>query len=513
MSQANRYNGGDGNIYAPQPEGPRVSGPTVQSYAPRNVMVSLGQKAVQTSPVRFRVEGRSSGGSPPALSSPDQVAQQHCAQQQLQFGQQQQLQQQQLQYGQQQQQFGQQQQQKPARRLPQLAVCFRNPASAPYADLPNMSAGDMLEGVFEASKNLPLYRQSAWDASQLGEVPYMNLTVVWCCCCFVLEYYLDIRQRLAFYTQLSLAPELKGHISDETFKKSTAYNKDKFSFKMVESMFMFVESLVLMLAGYLPYAWDQSALIAASTGLLGSEYSALFQEILITFVFVVMLTTFDTFVSLPFSLYGTFVVEQKHGFNKSTLGLFFQDKVMTLGLTFLLGFPILSLVVWIVRTGGEYFYFYVWVFLCIVNILLMTIYPTLIAPLFNKYTPLEEGETKTAIEELATSVQFPLTNLFTVDGSKRSAHSNAYFYGFFKNKRIVLYDTLLKQVPACVFGGRGGGAYAIRFTSHVTCIIHHMQSMSQAMFRMLVCFHILGTGVQGIWLSSYDFIYFRRFRI
>jgi Zn-dependent protease with chaperone function len=235
---------------------------------------------------------------------------------------------------------------------------------------------------------------------------------------------------------------------------------------------------------------------------------------------------------------------------------------MTLGLTFLLGFPILSLVVWIVRTGGEYFYFYVWVFLCIVNILLMTIYPTLIAPLcklsircccmgggccvvgallplrlplllvlppatpscyslllippanpcslfpsVNKYTPLEEGETKTAIEELATSVQFPLTNLFTVDGSRRSAHSNAYFYGFFKNKRIVLYDTLLKQVRVWVW------VYVICFTSHVTCIIHHMQSMSQAMFRMLVCFHILGAGVQGIGLSSYDFIYFRRFRI
>jgi STE24 endopeptidase len=106
--------------------------------------------------------------------------------------------------------------------------------------------------------------------------------------------------------------------------------------------------------------------------------------------------------------------------------------LMTLGLTFLLGMPILSAVVYIIHIGGPHFYYYVWACLCVVSIILMTIYPTMIAPLFNKYTPLEDGEVKTAIEELASSVNFPLTKLFTVDGSRRSAHSNAYFYGFFK---------------------------------------------------------------------------------
>ena len=117
--------------------------------------------------------------------------------------------------------------------------------------------------------------------------------------------------------------------------------------------------------------------------------------------------------------------------------MFLQDKVMTLGLTFLLGMPILSLVIWIIRIGGPHFYYYVWVFLCVVSIILMTVYPTLIAPLFNKYTKLEDGEVKTAIEDLAKKVSFPLTNLFTVDGSRRSAHSNAYFYGFLK---VRVYD-------------------------------------------------------------------------
>lgn len=132
------------------------------------------------------------------------------------------------------------------------------------------------------------------------------------------------------------------------------------------------------------------------------------------------------------------MVEQKHGFNKSTVALFFQDKLITLALTFGLSLPILAIVVWLIRLGGEYFYFYVWLFLFFVSIILMTVYPTLIAPLFNKYMKLEEGEVKTAIEALAKKVSFPLTQVFQVDGSKRSAHSNAYFYGFFKNK-VRLY--------------------------------------------------------------------------
>jgi len=100
----------------------------------------------------------------------------------------------------------------------------------------------------------------------------------------------------------------------------------------------------------------------------------------------------------------------------------------------------------IIKWGGPYFYIWTWSFLLLFSLFMMTIYPNVIAPLFNKFTPLEEGELKNAIEKLAASIHFPLTKLFIVDGSKRSGHSNAYFYGFFKNKRIVLYDTLLQQM-------------------------------------------------------------------
>lgn len=211
-------------------------------------------------------------------------------------------------------------------------------------------------------------------------------------------------------------------------------------------MLLFAEGLALLSGGYMPFNWDLAGALLFNTGCLKPTDSHLYQEIVTTVLFMFFLTLHDTFIGLPFSLYKTFVLEEKHGFNKSTVGLFFRDKFVALLLTIALGFPIASFVVCLVRWGGPYFYFYVWAFLFVISVLLMTIYPTLIAPLFNKYTPLDKGPLYEAIEKLAKRVEFPLTKLFVVDGSKRSAHSNAYFYGFFKNKRIVLFDTLIEQV-------------------------------------------------------------------
>ena len=197
-------------------------------------------------------------------------------------------------------------------------------------------------------------------------------------------------------------------------------------------MFMFVEGTALVLLGWLPFAWDTAHHVAVKISLLQYAKTQVQEEILVTIIFVCILALHDTLVSLPFALYSTFVVEQKHGFNKSTLALFLRDKVLGLALGLGIGGPVLAMVVWIVRWGGPHFYFYVWLFLCIISVVFMGLYPTLIAPLFNKYTKLDSGPIYTAIEELAKRVSFPLTQIFVVDGSRRSAHSNAYFYGFFK---------------------------------------------------------------------------------
>jgi STE24 endopeptidase len=296
--------------------------------------------------------------------------------------------------------------------------------------------------------SLPLYKQQGWSDSDIqGTIfPYLQFTVAFTTFIFLIEIYLDFRQYLKFSNNKGIPKELKDHVKGETFTKAIAYRKDLFAFKIIEAIFSFVFSITFLVCGYLPYLWDVAVHMANYFQIVGDSHSPLYNEVVITWLFLMIFTIIDTVTNLPFSLYSTFVIEEKHGFNKTTLALYFQDKLMSLGLMIGFSIPLLPAMIWIIRKGGPHFYFYIWLFLCIVSVILMTIYPVLIAPLFNKYTKLEEGEVKTAIEDLAKSVDFPLTNLFSVDGSKRSAHSNAYFYGFFKNKRIVLYDTLLKQV-------------------------------------------------------------------
>jgi STE24 endopeptidase len=290
---------------------------------------------------------------------------------------------------------------------------------------------------------------------------FCSATVAFTIFIFLVEFYLDIRQLKTFKKGGKLPKELSSHVSDETFNKSVAYGKDKFSFKIKESVFSFFQGLLFLAAGYLPYLWDYATYLRISYPLTTSTaYSPLFSEIVTTWFFIVLMTIVDTVISLPFGLYSTFVVEEKHGFNKSTLGLFFKDKVMSVGLTFLLGLPILSVLIWLIRVGGPRFYLYVWVFLLFVSVIMMTIYPVYIAPLFNKYEPLPEGPVRTAIEDLAKTVDFPLTKLFTVDGSRRSSHSNAYFYGFFKVVACNVLCVVDHQFP---FSCRGMSPMSIMY--------------------------------------------------
>merc|ERR1719312_1850464 len=157
------------------------------------------------------------------------------------------------------------------------------------------------------------------------------------------------------------------------------------------------------------------------------------------------MSIFSTITGLPFTLYSTFVLEERHGFNKQTIGFFVKDQVKKFVVGQVIQSPILAGIIKIVYWGGDYFFVYLWLFAVAMTLFLMTIYPDLIAPLFDKYTPMPEGQLRTDIENLAASVEFPLYKLFVVEGSKRSSHSNAYFYGFFKFKRIVLFDTLLEE--------------------------------------------------------------------
>jgi len=234
-----------------------------------------------------------------------------------------------------------------------------------------------------------------------------------------------------------ILPQLK-----DKFAKAQTYGTDKISFGMLCSLYNLLESVLFLMCGFLPYVWDYSVKLGDQYG----GYNENDNEIKITLIFMLVTTVIGTITSLPFELYSTFRIEKKHGFNKQTPALFFTDKIKSLLLTCVIGGPFVSILLKIIKWGGESFYIYVWGFMFLFSTIMMTLVPVFIMPLFNKYEPLEDSELKTRIYALADRLKYPLTKLFMMDGSKRSSHSNAFMFGFGKNKRIVLYDTLMNQV-------------------------------------------------------------------
>ena len=151
-------------------------------------------------------------------------------------------------------------------------------------------------------------------------------------------------------------------------------------------------------------------------------------------------------IDIPFEYYKTFTVDEKFGFNKMTPAMFFSDLVKHSLVGLALGLPILFAALWLMQGAGSYWWFYLWVIWSVFNIVMLAVYPTFIAPLFNKFTPLADETLKTRIETLLTKCGFKSQGLFVMDGSARSSHGNAYFTGFGSSKRVVFFDTLLSRL-------------------------------------------------------------------
>lgn len=256
---------------------------------------------------------------------------------------------------------------------------------------------------------------------------------------YVWEAYLAYRQRKIYRATVHVPTELGKIMDSETFEKSRLYQLDKSNFGFWSGLYSEFEGTLILLLGGIPFLWKLSGHLTAHFG-FGPEY-----EISQSLVFLMLATLFSAFTGLPWSLYSTFVIEEKHGFNQQTLGFFLKDALKKFAVTQCILLPVTSLLLYIIKIGGDYFFIYAWLFTLIVSLILVTIYADYIAPLFDKFTPLPDGELRSEIESMAKSISFPLTKLYVVEGSKRSSHSNAYFYGFFKNKRIVLFDTLLED--------------------------------------------------------------------
>ncbi len=161
---------------------------------------------------------------------------------------------------------------------------------------------------------------------------------------------------------------------------------------------------------------------------------------------IALLTLLMSLFELPVSWYGTFVIEEKFGFNKSSVTQFVKDEVMQLTLSAVIGLPILTLILWIMDSVGSSWWFWAWVILISFSLLMSWLFPTVIAPLFNKFTPMEEGALKTRISGLLERCGFNSQGIFIMDGSKRSGHGNAYFTGLGKSKRIVFFDNLVASL-------------------------------------------------------------------
>ncbi|KAF2280923.1 CaaX prenyl protease [Westerdykella ornata] len=271
--------------------------------------------------------------------------------------------------------------------------------------------------------------------------PWKKLVIGFSLAEFAFENWLLFRQyRVLQKTKVPKA--LESEIDQETFDKSQAYGRAKARFNFFSSVFQQVQKIAILSFNVYPIVW------AFSGSLLGRYAPARFSgDISQSLLFMYLFGLIELVLGLPFAYYLNFVLEEKFGFNKMTIKLWITDMLKSQALLIALGGPIGGAFLSIIKRTGDNFFYYLWVFMLVVQIVGITIYPVFIVPLFNKLEPLKPGKLKESVEALAAKLKFPLSELQVIDGSKRSAHSNAYFTGlpWIGKKKIVIYDTLLEK--------------------------------------------------------------------
>ena len=261
---------------------------------------------------------------------------------------------------------------------------------------------------------------SSWPALSLDSLPphaVFYTFIVFLLLVYLFETYIDYRQHRLYY--VTTKPPQLTWITHEQFLLAQHYGLDKSKLTFVSNAYSTAKQLAFLLLGLYPLLWEASGLLAAS---IGFGHSVMAQSL----IFFSLEQSIDQLLNLPLSVYKTFVVEQRHGFNKQTPELFATDTLKTLVLTVAIGCPIVALLLLVIDRAGPHFYLYLTLVVLAIQLLAMVVYPTVIQPLFNKVEALPKGELRDAIEQLASSVGFPLKKLYQIDGSKRSSHSNAY---------------------------------------------------------------------------------------
>lgn len=271
------------------------------------------------------------------------------------------------------------------------------------------------------------------------EFPWKKLILGFSFFQYFFEGFLSLRQyRVLRQTQRPKA--LESDVSNAVFDKSQAYGRYKAKFGFFSGLYGQIQNFAFIYYDLLPKLWTLTG--SLQQRFVPENYTG---EIPHSIIFVLIFIIIQQILSLPTSLYQTFVLEEYFGFNKQTLKIFTIDIIKGQMLSFVLTPPILAAFLAIIQKTGNQFFYYLWLLGAGLQVFMITIYPVLILPLFNKLSPLEPGDLKKGVESLAKRLKFPLHELYVIDGSKRSAHSNAYFFGMPWKKHIVIYDTLIEK--------------------------------------------------------------------
>jgi len=248
---------------------------------------------------------------------------------------------------------------------------------------------------------------------------------------FALDQFLDYLN--ATRRSSNLPEELKDIYDQDKYKKSQEYDKTNHKFSFVTNSFNLI--LILVLLYFSGFAIiDELARSVTSN------------SILIALIFFGIIMFASDILHLPFDVYDTFVIEEKFGFNKTTVKTFILDKIKGWVVGAIIGGGLLALIVWFYNKVGDSFWIYAWIVVSVFMIFMTVFYTSLIVPLFNKLKPLDEGELKQEITSFCKQADFQLDNVYIIDGSKRSTKANAYFSGLGKKKKIVLFDTLIEKL-------------------------------------------------------------------
>lgn len=262
----------------------------------------------------------------------------------------------------------------------------------------------------------------------------MNIYAIIILAAIVIDFVLEIisnRLNLKSLTK-ELPNEFEDVYDEDTYAKSQEYTRTRTKFGFITGTFN-----LLLLLGF----WFSGGFNWLDQWARGFEFGVIGTGL----IFIGMLIIAKSIISLPFSLYSTFVIEERFGFNKTDVKTFVTDRLKSLALSVLIGGPLLAGIIAFFEYGGAWAWLYAWLAVTAFSLIMQYVAPTWIMPIFNKFEPLEDGELRQAIESYADKVDFPLQGIYVMDGSKRSSKSNAFFTGFGKNKRIALFDTLIEN--------------------------------------------------------------------